>query len=192
MGARAILRRGECLDFITITSHEKLRDFEATERVWREAWEALYHALKRQKHDFEYMIVPERHKDGRMHVHALWNAGVSQRWLKNNARKRGLGYQCKVIHVDHSGRAQKYIVKYVGKGLGDFDVPHFRRVRVSHNWADIPSPINSLSTLRWEHVSTNGALSIIYAECKAKRIDLIDLETGAFFDDVDLGTTIYA
>lgn len=192
MGARAILSSGAPLDFVTITGHEKLTGFEATERVWRSAWQPLYHALKRQRKDLQYMIVPEKHKNGRIHVHALWNAGVTQRWLKNNARKRGLGYECKVIHMDGSGRAQKYIVKYVGKSLGENVPAHFRRVRVSQGWADIPEPDNALSSLRWEHIASNGALQTVYEECQAKHITLIDLQTGEVFDDVDLGTTIYA
>jgi len=190
LGARAILAAGDQLDFVTITSHERLPDFESTERVWRSAWSKLYAALKRKKPDLCYMIVPERHKSGRMHVHALWNAGVSQRWLKNNARARGLGYECKIIRVDFSGRAQKYIVKYVGKSLGSDCPAHFRRVRVSDNWAIVPAPDNPLINLRWEYVGTNGALQTIYDECRAKHITLIDLRTGEIFDDVDLGTTV--
>lgn len=187
LGASAIIARGEPLDFVTITGHEKLSDFAATERVWQHAWSMLYSALKRQNQKLQYMLVPEKHKSGRMHVHALWNAGVSQRWLKNNARKRGLGYENKVVHVDSSGHAHKYVVKYVGKDLGA-DVPaRFRRVRVSQGWADVPKPNNALADLRWEHVGTNGALAAIYAECQAKKIALIDLATGEIFDDVDLG-----
>jgi len=188
MGARAILSAGGTLDFVTITSHEKLADFAATEHVWRHAWAMLYNALKRQNPQLQYMVVPEKHKDGRMHVHALWNAGVSQRWLKNNARKRGLGYEAKVVHINSSGYAHKYVVKYVGKDLGA-DVPsRFRRVRVSQGWADIPKPENALALLRWEHVGTNGALAAIYTVCQEKNITLIDLATGEIFDDVDLGT----
>jgi len=191
MGAREILAKGEVLDFVTITGHEKLTDFAATERVWRHAWAMLYNALKRQNPQLQYLIVPEKHKSGRMHVHALWNANVSKRWLKNNARKRGLGYECDVDHINREGQAHKYVVKYVGKDLGA-DVPaHFRRVRVSQGWADIPKPENALAALRWEHVGTNGALSVVYAECQEKGITLIDLATGAIFDDVDLGTTVY-
>jgi len=190
IGARQILNSGDRLDFVTITSHERLHSFEATEQVWRHAWAMLYNALKREKPTLEYMIVPEKHKSGRMHVHALWNAGVSQRWLKNNARKRGLGYECKVVHVDSSGHAQKYVVKYVGKDLGA-DVPtHFRRVRVSQKWARVPEPDSNTSGLRWEHVGTNGALSLVYQECQHKGVTLIDLATGEIFDDVDLGTTV--
>jgi len=192
MGARAILASGDKLDFVTITGHEKLRSFASTEKVWRLAWAKLYAALKRKKPDLQYMIVPEKHKDGRMHVHALWNAGVSQKWLKDNARKRGLGYQCKVIHVPHSGRAQKYVVKYVGKDIGSDAPAHFRRVRVSADWADLPNPNSGSSGLTWEYVGTNGALAVVYEECQAKGIKLIDFETGALFDDVDLGTIVWS
>jgi len=192
MGARDILARGEALDFVTITSHERLKDFNATERVWRSAWNALYNAVKRRTPRFQYMIVPERHKSGRMHVHALWNADVTKRWLKDNARRRGLGYECDVTSVDHSGRAQKYVVKYVGKGLGDSVPSHFRRVRVSRGWMDVPKPQTPYDALRWEYIGTNGALQIVYEQCQQKRIVLIDILSGEIFDDVDLGTTIYA
>jgi hypothetical protein len=125
-----------------------------------------------------------------MHVHALWNAGVSQKWLKDNARKRGLGYQCKVIHITSGGRAQQYVTKYLGKSLGD-DVPtRFRRVRVSNHWADIPQPATEYDGLRWEYVGTNGALQTVYDECQAKHISLIDIRTGEKFDDIDLGTIV--
>jgi len=190
IGCAQIIKNGERLDFVTITSHEKLATFEATERVWKHAWSTLYAALKRQKNNLCYMIVPERHKDGRMHVHALWNAGVSQRWLKNNARKRGLGYQCKILHVSAEGHAQKYVVKYVGKDLGNDTPPHFRRVRVSNNWANIPSPDTILNGLQWEYVGTNGALQIIYEQCGERGISIIDTLTGEYFDDIDLGTIV--
>lgn len=190
MGANEILSSGGCLDFVTITSHERLKNFAATEAVWRVAWNALYCALKRVNSGLMYMIIPECHEDGRMHVHALWNAGVTKRWLKDNARKRGMGHQADIKHVTSAGSAVRYVTKYVGKNLG-VDLPsRFRRVRVSQNWVDIPPPDNDLVDFRWEYVGTNGALSIVYAECQAKGIDLIDLSTGEKFDDVDLGTIV--
>lgn len=97
-----------------------------------------------------------------------------------------------MVHVDSGGHAEKYVTKYVGKDLGT-DVPaHFRRVRVSQGWADIPKPENALVALRWEHIGSNAALETLYAECQAKNIALIDLATGEIFDDVDLGTIVYA
>jgi len=190
MGTRKLISQGDSVDFVTITSHEKLKTFSATEAVWSNAWTTLYAALKRQKPALEYMIVPEKHQDGRMHVHAIWNAGVSQKWLKDNARKRGLGYQCKIIHLSAIGGVAKYISKYVGKNLGD-DVPaKFRRVRVSNNWWDIPKPTTQHDGLRWEYVGSNGALQSVYDECQSKRITLIDQKTGQIFDDIDLGTIV--
>jgi len=188
IGVRQYLSAGYMVDFVTITSHEKLKTFEATEAVWREAWPVLYAALKRIAPVLEYFIVPEKHADGRMHVHALWTAGVKQKWLKDNARKRGLGYQAKIKHVGSAHGAAQYVTKYVGKSLGA-DVPKkFRRVRVSQGWPDIPSPVVENAGLKWEYVGTNGALSVVYAECQEKGIKLIDLKTGEYFDDVDLGT----
>lgn len=190
IGVRQYIGAGQHVDFITITSHEKLPDFASTERVWRAAWPVLYAALKRRAIKLQYFIVPERHKDGRMHVHALWNADVSQRWLKDNARRRGLGYQAKIKHVDNAGQATSYVTKYVGKSLGD-DVPkRFRRVRVSQGWPNVPVPVTPLVGLRWEYVNSNAALMAVMYECQHKRIDLIDLQTGEYWDAVDLGTEI--
>jgi len=190
MGTRKLIAQGDIVDFITITSHERLKTFVATEAVWRDAWSTLYAALKRKKPSLEYMIVPEKHKDQRMHVHCIWNAAVSQKWLKDNARKRGLGYQCKIIHLSNLGGVAKYISKYVGKDLGVDCPARFRRVRVSNNWWDIPQPTTEHDNLRWEYVGTNGALQIVYDECQSKHITLIDQKTGQIFDDIDLGTIV--
>lgn len=188
IGARELLGDGLRLDFVTITSHERLKTFAATEIVWRDAWDRLYKAIRRKAEIFEYMVIPEKHQDGRMHVHALWTAGVSQKWLKDNARKRGLGFMADVRRVQTVQNATRYVTKYIGKDLGDEVPPHFRRVRVSRNWAEIPIPVTDVSDLEWCYVGSNGALSLMYERCKREAYDLIDLSTGAFFDDVDLGT----
>jgi len=190
MGARALQAQGDKLDFITITSHEKLKTFEATCRVWSSAWGKLYNAVKRKKPSLEYILIPECHEDGRMHAHALWNAEVKKKWLKDNARKRGFGYECEIRNVSNSGRASEYVTKYIGKNLHTDYPARFRRVRCSNNWIDIPKPTTQCDNLRWEYVGTNGALQIVYDECQSKRIALIDQKTGEKFDDIDLGTIV--
>lgn len=190
IGVRQYIRAGFHVDFITITSHEKLPDFAATEAVWRRAWPVLYAALKRRATALQYFIVPEKHKDGRMHIHGLWTAGVTQKWLKDNARSRGLGYQAKRRSVEDAGKAVSYVGKYIGKSFGDHVPAHFRRVRISHGWPDIPIPSTPLVGLRWEYISGNGTLAVVMAECQAKHIEMIDLQTGEFFDAPDLGTTV--
>jgi len=190
MGSNQILKAGQPLDFVTITSHERLATFQQTQNVWRAAWTTLYAAIKRKQPKLQYMIVPEKHKDGRMHVHCLWNAGVTQKWLKDNARKRGLGYQCKIIHIFSGGYSQKYVTKYLGKNMHTEYPVGFRRVRVSNDWVDIPKPATADDGLQWEYVGTNGALQIVYDECQSKRITMIDKQTGQIFDDIDLGTIV--
>jgi len=190
LGARALVDHGDTVDFVTLTSHEKLPNFEATEAVWRSAWGALYNALKRHNNALAYLMIPERHKSGRMHVHGIWNAAVTQRWLKDNARRRGLGYQCKVVHITTERYASKYIAKYLGKSIGADYPSRFRRVRCSNNWVVLPKPTTQSDDLRWEYVGTNGALQSVYDECQAKHITLIDQKTGEKFDDVDLGTIV--
>jgi len=190
IGVRKFIADGDVVGFVTITSHEKLKTFEATQAVWRKSWPVLYAALKRHNRNLEYFIVPERHKDGRMHIHALWTANVSQKWLKDNARKRGLGYQCKIKKVENAGQAVRYVTKYVGKSLGA-DVPQrTRRVIVSQGWPEVPAPNTPLNGLKWEYVNGNGVLAVVMRECQAKHIDMIDLETGEFFDAPDLGTEV--
>lgn len=188
IGVRQYIGAGQHVDFITITSHEKLADFAATEAVWRKAWPVLYAALKRRAERLEYFLVPEKHKDGRMHVHALWTANVSQKWIKDNARSRGLGYQAKRKPVLDAINAVRYVGKYIGKSLCEGVPSRTRRVRVSNGWPKIPLPITPLIGLRWEYLSGNGSLAVVMAECQEKHIDMIDLQTGEKWDAIDLDT----
>jgi len=192
IGVRQFTRDGKAVDFVTITSHEKLTTFAQTEYVWREAWPNLYAALKNKSPELQYYIVPERHKDGRMHVHALWTAGVTQKWLKDAARRRGLGHQAKIIAIESDAKASNYMTKYVGKDLGD-DVPEkFRRVRVSRFWPDLPAPVTNASGLEWVHCISNASLEAVYKRCVLDNVTLIDMETGQIFDDVDIDARLEA
>lgn len=182
MGVREFIGDGLRVDFVTITSHEKLTSFSQTDYVWRIAWGKLYDALKRKAMRLEYMIVPEKHKDGRMHVHALWTAGVTKKWLKDNARKRGLGYMVDVSQVHNANDASKYVTKYIGKDLGG-DVPKgFRRVRVSQGWTDIPEPVTEQSGLTWEYLGAQWELDGAVLRCETLHIDMIDAKTGLYWD----------
>jgi len=182
IGARAILANHDFLDFCTITSHEALKTFAATETVWRSAWAMLYAKLKRHRADFQYMIVPEKHQDGRMHVHVMWNACVGLRWLKNAARTSGLGYEADVSHIVDAGAASLYVVKYLAKNLGEEAPPHFRRVRVSQGWPDIPRPDNSDAKLLWEYTNSPEVVMQWLHECQTKHLTVIDQKSGEAFD----------
>lgn len=182
IGTREYIGDGLKVDFVTITSHERLKTFQSTDYVWKQAWAKLYAALKRKSQHLEYFIVPEKHADGRMHVHALWTADVTQKWLKDNARKRGLGYQAKVKHVYDAQSASRYVTKYIGKSLGD-DVPKgFRRIRVSQGWPDVPVPVTDMSGLNWEYLLSETSLEASMSWCDAHGIDMLDAKTGEMWD----------
>src|SRR3989304_1012025 len=117
VGAGHIINVYDFLDFVTLTAHEKNRTFESSYRVWREAWPVLYSAIQRRRTGLQFMIIPEQHWDGTLHFHCLWNAGKPERWLKDNARERGLGYMVDVQGVKTAVHAVRYVTKYVGKNL---------------------------------------------------------------------------
>lgn len=189
-GARKLIEAGATVDFVTLTSHERLRTFEDCERVWRSAWQKLHLRLNRAGDTREYLLIPERHKDGRMHAHALWTFGVSRRWLKDNARACGLGYQADVKHVLEPHHATRYVTKYIGKSLGENVPAHFRRVRVSAAWAELALPDSAASAYEWHYIGGNGALQSAYEECQRARLNMIDIRTGEVFEDVDMGTIV--
>lgn len=174
------------VDFVTLTSHEKLPTFAATEKVWREAWPTIYNAIKRRNTDFDYMIIPEKHKNGRMHVHALWTAGTPKRELKDIVRKRGLGYKLDVSAIVSSLDAQKYVIKYVGKSLGEGVPKKFHRVRVSQNWPVVSRPNTETSSLKWEFTRSEDVLLSMLRQAQNQRITVINQKTKLPFDLEDI------
>lgn len=182
IGTQELLQEGLRVDFVTITSHENLKTFSQCHYVFHNAWSKLYAALKRKTPRLEYFIVPEKHKDGRMHIHAIWSAGVTQKWLKDACRSRGLGYQAKVIEIKDAIAAPKYVTKYIGKDLGE-DVPKgFRRIRVSAGWKEIPKPNTQQSTLSWEYIDDDRMLDGLMRKCYADDFEIIDAKTKEFWD----------
>jgi len=125
--------------FLTLTSHESL-DPAGTIKVFPQAWKTLRQRANRQAGYFSYLMIPERHKDGRMHAHLLESGGAGERWWKDNARACGFGYMVDEQAVENPAAASFYVVKYIGKGLASGpDWPkNFRRVRVSKNWPAMP------------------------------------------------------
>lgn len=197
-GARVLQDRGDILFFATLTSHEENTTFNTCARAFPDAWRQLHKRLNQQRAQGQYLLVPEKHKDGRLHMHALWNYPVSTRWLKDNGRACGFGYMNQIGsrgHIDEpindAREVGQYIGKYLGKQLGDDLPPRFRRVRTSQAWAHLPAPITA-SQYDWHYVNTNGKLQTVYEACRRDNLALVDIRTGEVFDDVDLGTIISA
>lgn len=137
-GSEVLIAQGFKIDFVTVTSHEKL-DAAASLAVLPLAWNKLNIRIKRAAQTALYFAIPEQHADGRWHLHAMTTAILSKKWWKDNARTCGLGYQSDVQEVKSLGGVAYYVAKYVGKTLQNSNLPaNFKRLRHSHSWPELP------------------------------------------------------
>lgn len=139
-GSEVLIEQGAKIDFLTVTSHEKL-DAAASLAVLPLAWNKLNRRIKRAAHSCEYFAIPEQHKNGRWHLHAMISANLPKKWWKDNARACGLGYQSDVQEVHSLGGVAYYVAKYQTKLLQQANLPkNFRRIRHSNGWPALPEP----------------------------------------------------
>lgn len=125
--------------FLTLTSHERLGP-AASLRVMPHAWDMLGKRARRAEPEYQYLLIPEPHLDGRVHFHVIENSGLGERWWKDNARSCGLGYMVEEETLRSAAGAAWYVSKYLTKGLTINVWPKgFRRVRTSHRWPRPPA-----------------------------------------------------
>lgn len=137
-GAGVFLETDRPMTFLTLTSHEKLNPHQSL-YVWPKAWKKLHARAKYADGKQAYMMIPERHTDGRLHMHALttWTLGTT--WWKKKARACGLGYIASEEFTRTATGAGNYVTKYLTKSLDSIDWPtKFRRIRRSRDWPKLP------------------------------------------------------
>lgn len=142
-GYNILVKQGYQFQFVTLTMHENLRTFESTVRVWRSVWKKLQARMrrheKRQGRDPQFVYVPEKHKDGRCHIHGLFASSLTERWWKSNLRECGGGYQARSVDVENAGLAGWYCAKYLSKNSAERDwIPYFRRINFSRKYPTLP------------------------------------------------------
>ncbi|HEY9758875.1 MAG TPA: hypothetical protein V6C97_27145, partial [Oculatellaceae cyanobacterium] len=121
----------DVISFLTLTSNRKLGP-DATMRVFSSAWIKLRHRAHRSASQGQYLLIPERHKDGRLHAHAVETFNLGQRWWKDNSAECGLGFMVEEEEARTPGGAAYYVAKYLAKSLGVQNWPKgWRRVRTS-------------------------------------------------------------
>ena len=160
-GANRLQDKGQQLNFITLTSHEKLKSKDQCLWVWRKSWGKLSDRLRRahkknNEYSMAYVWVVETHKNGRLHWHGVINGAVQNRWLKDNSRECGMGHQdtSKEVWDDISGL--RYVVKYINKSNLVQDYPKkMRRIAYSQSFPDKPKIIRDSE---WEILPTKEAL----------------------------------
>lgn len=142
-GIQFYISQGEDFKFVTLTSHERLYSVSQTLRVWPPAWRKLQNRVKYQRPGWHYVMIPEQHRDGRLHVHLIASANLGTRWWKDNARECGLGYMAEEAEFKagkaEPGRAAAYAAKYLDKQLGVQQWPrYFHHIRTSQHFPQLP------------------------------------------------------
>jgi len=136
-GVEKLIEQGQQITMLTLTSHENL-NAAGTLRVWPKAWKRLHARANRAGGKGIYLMVPEQHKDGRLHMHAIatWNLG--NRFWKDKGRECGLGFMAEEEIARTPEGAAGYVSKYVSKQLGLDSWPRgFRHVRTSRDWPSL-------------------------------------------------------
>lgn len=153
-GLNYYIEKGEKFFFVTITSHERLKTFEQTVYVWRKAWRKLQERVRRVVKKlgliWHYIYLPEKHEDGRLHVHLISNVEMGESWWKDNGRACGLGYMNFEKPLRSAQQGARYVTKYVTKSLGVEDwVESFRRVNTSQNFPQLEEEIEKTEGIEW-------------------------------------------
>lgn len=191
-------------DFVTLTLHEKLKTQRSTKAVFDDAWKKLYQRLKIAQRDFSYVIVPELHKDGRMHVHIVTNMHAPETYCIHRKRKAnkqvkrmrhpdlmdkfwkdvprvcGFGYANDQEHIEGDVlKVAGYIAKYLAKQRKVNQWPsNFKHVRASHDVPDIPEQPSNLDGFNWQVLTSETQLIEKISACRANGYRLLDTHTG--------------
>jgi len=141
---------------LTITAHEKCKTFIQCLYPWAKQWAKLSSRLRRENKGFRYVILPELHRDNRIHWHLIASHDVKKRWLKDNARACGLGYMADVSPLEDPALAIWYVSKYISKSLyGGNWVSNLKRIRTSQKWPVLPPNADFVQLeLAWHYLST--------------------------------------
>jgi len=130
--------QGHVLTFVTVTSHERL-SAGATLRVLPSAWPKLRKRIARSADNPAWLLIPELHEDGRVHLHGIVAAQLETRWLKDNARACGFGYMADAQIVQNVYEVVSYTAGYMGKTLQNSNFAKgFHRYRTAQHWPHLP------------------------------------------------------
>lgn len=135
--------------FGTLTMHRKWRG-KASVTNFRKNWNKFYQRMKRATNgNLYYILLPEQHKDGSLHVHIISTCQKETRWWKDTGAACGYGFQNENEPLVSTVKAAFYVTKYIGKSLGVQEWPaDLRRVRFSVRW---PQPVSD-EIMSWQCV----------------------------------------
>lgn len=119
--------------FVTITASEHSRGFEKSLINLKQGWTKLTERLRRKNGTRHYVLMHEKHADGTLHIHMLYNAHLTKKWLKSACRACKMGYKADSQVLKDAKASGKYVTKYLTKAIGQGDEfpKRFKRVRYS-------------------------------------------------------------
>ena len=109
--------------FITFTLDKEQIDRYSVETFKKKLHKWLNHMVERK--GLKYVLIPEYHKDGALHAHALINGALDMRNSGKRDKKGRVIYNCAdwkygftdAVHLDHNiMRVANYVMKYITKG----------------------------------------------------------------------------
>lgn len=201
--------------FVTFTAHQNWRG-EASytnirkngDKLWKR-WRRL--AAKHTTEKMHYIRILEPHKDESLHVHAFIFAPMDiypdkvkrnyknhtrsesngTRWLKDNAKECGLGYQGDVKELSDKQKGINYVVKYMSKSVfGDAIPAGARRIQTSQNF---PKPefmlrgggdeweVNRVGLTSYTVLSWIESGDIVYDADSRASLSRSDIDTSKFY-----------
>lgn len=126
----------------TLTAHENWRGVTSLDNL-RFGWKKLYSKIRYHFGKPYYAKAWDMHKDRTFHLHGLIDLDIPTRWLKDNARKSGIGYQTEIHQIDNAGMVAGYMSKYMLKAceLAKYWPKHTRRIQLVHKWPRQDNPL---------------------------------------------------
>jgi len=142
----------------------KMRGFHYSISKWPKCWAKLSTRIRRAYPGIRYVLLPEQHKDGTLHTHAIMSAEITNTWISKNAHSSGLGYMSQSKPMHNSAGAAAYVSKYLAKTLGVEDwPPRFRRIRTSQKWPELIGEDDGMSIdVDWTYCATYPADGLRY------------------------------
>lgn len=124
---------------LTLTLSGRNRSRQSSISAWRSVWPRLFSRHYRKYGSCPYVLVPEMHRNGVVHLHAIVSSPTTKRWWKDNCYACGGGYIADFELCRDERRAGAYATKYLGKNLAVHNWPKgYRRIRTSRYWPKVP------------------------------------------------------
>lgn len=184
LGAVEILDQGGDVHFLTLTSHPGLTPGQSW-WVLPRAWNKLRGRAERKQPGGLFYLVPEHHKSGKAHAHAITNWAMPKKWWKDNAAGCGFGYKADTQIARSGPGAGAYALKYLLKQIHGAPWPKGkRRIMCSQDWPALPE-MPGAPDWKFEMLPRDQSLMYTYRFYQESGYEVRLLEAGQRLHEID-------